>query len=190
MSTADLEAAVKATSAVLAKVTPSQLDAATPCALWKVRDVINHVVGWTHQFGAVALNGQASDQSLLEQDYASGDFNGSFAAAGAQLIGAFQAEGALTKPMSLMGGEMPGGFIMGIATTDIFTHGWDIARSIGEPTGELDQALAGRLLEQAQKNISDQMRGEEGTAFFGPRVVVPESAPAADQLAGFLGRHV
>jgi hypothetical protein len=34
------------------------------------------------------------------------------------------------------------------------------------------------------------MRGEEGKAFFGPRVDVPESAPAADQLAGFLGRRV
>lgn len=188
--TADLEGAIASTSAVMANVTPDQLDASTPCASWKVRDVINHVVGWTHQFGEVATNGSAPDMSLVEQDYASGDFSGSFATAGAKLVGAFQADGALEKPMSLMGGEMPGAFIMGIATTDIFTHGWDLSRAIGQPTAELDQDLAGRLLERAQQTISDQMRGEEGKAFFGPKVEVPDSAPAADQLAGFLGRTV
>jgi uncharacterized protein (TIGR03086 family) len=189
MSTADLEQAVKSTAAVLAKVTPDQLDASTPCASWKVRDVINHVVGWTHNFGRVA-SGDEADMSLLEQDYASDDFNASFATGSAKLIGAFQAEGALERPMSLMGGEMPGAFIMGIATTDIFTHGWDLARAIGEPT-DFEPELAGRLLTAARQNISDQMRGEEGSgAFFGPRVDVPDSAPPADQLAGFLGRHV
>lgn len=188
MSTADLELAVSTTATLMAKVGPDQLDAATPCASWKVRDVINHVVGWAYEFATVAEGG-GFDPALLERDYASGDYTTAFAEAGAQLVAAFQAEGALTRPMSLMGSEMPGEFIMGIATTDIFTHGWDLARSLGVST-DLEPDLAARILERARQNISDQMRGEEGEAFFGPRVDVPDSAPPADQLAGFLGRRV
>jgi uncharacterized protein (TIGR03086 family) len=188
MTTADLERTVNTTGALMAKVTPEQLDAATPCARWKVRDVINHVVGWTHNFAAVAADG-APDMSLLEPDYASGDYNAAFQAGAEKLVSAFQTEDAMTRPMSLMGSDMPGAFILGIATTDIFQHGWDLARALGEPT-DLEPDVARRLLEQAQKNISDQMRGEEGEAFFGPRVDVPDSAPPADQLAGFLGRRV
>jgi hypothetical protein len=33
------------------------------------------------------------------------------------------------------------------------------------------------------------MRGPEGEAPFGPRVEVAESAPVADRLAAFQGRH-
>jgi len=51
-------------------------------------------------------------------------------------------------------------------------------------------AIAAQLLEGARAFIPDAFRGPEGAAPFGPKVDVPDDAPAADQLAGFLGRKV
>jgi uncharacterized protein (TIGR03086 family) len=173
----------------MAKVTPEQLDAPTPCQSWQLRDVINHVVGGSFMFAALANTG-ASDPSLMEQDYASGDYNAAFADASAKAVAGFQADGAMERSMDLGFAQLPGEFVIGIATTDTFQHGWDIARAIGAPS-ELDPELATRLLDRARNFIGDQMRGPEGSgAFFGPQVDVPDSAPAADQLAGYLGRQV
>ena len=37
--------------------------------------------------------------------------------------------------------------------------------------------------------LPDEMRGRYGEAAFGPRVEITDSAPAADRLAAFEGRH-
>jgi hypothetical protein len=60
---------------------------------------------------------------------------------------------------------------------------------MGEPT-DLEPAIAAELLKNARLSIPEAFRGEDGKAAFGPIVDVPSSAPAADQLAGFLGRQV
>ena len=49
-----LDRAYAATNAVVANITPDQLDLPTPCASWKVRDIINHVVAGGYFFAAVA----------------------------------------------------------------------------------------------------------------------------------------
>jgi uncharacterized protein (TIGR03086 family) len=74
-----------------------------------------------------------------------------------------------------------------IAASDAFTHGWDLARALGQST-DLDPELAAQLLGASM--IPDEFRGPDGQAPFGPKVDVPESAPAADRLAGVLGRQV
>ena len=78
---------------------------------------------------------------------------------------------------------------MGFATTDIFIHGWDLAKATGQST-DLDPAMATALLEQCKASISDKFRGADGVAPFGPIIEVPSSATTADQLAGFLGRQI
>ena len=45
-----VEEAIASTRSILGNVTADQLDDPTPCASWKVRDVINHVVGAQHYF--------------------------------------------------------------------------------------------------------------------------------------------
>ena len=49
--------------------------------------------------------------------------------------------------------------------------------------------LPAALLAQIMLLLPDSMRGPEGQAPFGPRVEVAESAPPADRLAAFTGRH-
>jgi uncharacterized protein (TIGR03086 family) len=189
MSLADLERATATTASVMAKVTPEQLDAATPCATWKVRDIINHVVGGTYFFTTIAETGTPPKDDGEAPDFASGDFNAAYADGCKAMIAAFGADGFMEKNVDFGFMQVPGSAAFNIAMTDTFTHAWDIARAIGEPT-DIETDLANKLLANARLAIPDSFRGEDGKAAFGPIVDVPESAPAADQLAGFLGRTV
>jgi uncharacterized protein (TIGR03086 family) len=94
----------------------------------------------------------------------------------------------MDKMMEMPIGELPGSVCVWIAAGDIFTHGWDLAKATGQPT-DLEPGLAGALLAQIMPLLPDAMRGPEGQAPFGPRVEVAESAPPADRLAAFTGRH-
>jgi len=185
MSTQPLESAIASTRSVLENVSAEQLEGSTPCASWDVSALINHVVGGQHFFRAAA---EGQPPSTEEVDFASGDFVAAFDEAAAGAVAAFQAEGVMEKTLTLPFGEMPGAAFMGLAATDCFQHGWDLARATGQST-DLAPELAAGLLQQSRMGISEDFRGPEG-APFGPEQQAPDGAPSADQLAAFLGRSV
>jgi uncharacterized protein (TIGR03086 family) len=185
--TENLERAFASTRGVLANVKPAQLDAATPCASWDVRALVNHVVGGTHYF-ARSVRGDAMPDGD-SPDFAAGDFLAVFDDGAAQAVAAFAAPGAAEKMVTLPFATLPGAAFMDIAATDSFAHGWDLARATGQ-SSDLDADLAARLLENAKGFLPDALRGADGAAPFGPRVDASASAASADQLAAFLGRNV
>ena len=185
MSTQPLEAAIASTRGVLAGVSSGQLGGATPCASWTVAELINHIVGGQHFFRAGVLGEPPSDGG----DFAIGDFLAAFDEAAAACVAAFQADGVMEKTITLPFGQMPGAAFVGIAATDTFTHGWDLARATAQPT-DLAPDLAAGLLAGAQQFIQPAFRGAEGQSPFGPELPAPEGASNADRLAAFLGRTV
>ena len=185
MVTENLSRAFSSTRNVLSTVKPDQLDDPTPCKSWKVRDLIGHIVGGAHWFGASTETGESAP--LSEKDWTEGDMVASFDAGVARAVAAFGAPGAQDKIVKLPFGEFPGSVYMGLATTDTFTHGWDLARATGQST-DLDPELAGQLLEGAKLLVPDQFRGDEPLPF-GPKVEPPPGATAADRLAAFMGRQ-
>ena len=185
-STQPLEQAIASTRQAMAAVQADQLSAQSPCAEWDVAGVINHVIGGA-QFFAAGMNGQ---QPAEGQNWADGDYMAAFDEATAEVVSAFQQEGALERTIALPFGEMPGSAVMGIAMTDIFTHGWDIAKATGQSTN-LAPELAAGILAQSQQAISPEWRGPEGSpAPFGAEASCEDGSCAADQLAAFLGRQV
>jgi uncharacterized protein (TIGR03086 family) len=188
MTAETLEKSFASTAAILANVKADQLDKPTPCASWKVRDLVNHIVGGTTFFAVTAETGEAPGRGGVPTDFSAGDFSATFEKGAKRAVAAFRAEGAMDKIMTLPFGQLPGSTFVNIAATDTFTHGWDLARATGQST-ELDPELAANLLKGARMALPDTMRGPDGKAPFGPRVEVAESAPLADQLAGFLGRE-
>jgi uncharacterized protein (TIGR03086 family) len=186
-----LEQAIASTRPVLANVKDDQLSDPTPCQSWDVRKLINHLI-WGPNWCAVTTERGAAPEvdDMASIDYAAGDRMQAFDEGVRKAVAAFNAPGAQEKVIKLPFGEMPGAFFMGIATTDVFIHGWDLARATGQDAANLNPALAEQLLAGARAAISDQWRGQDGVAPFGPEVKVPDSAPAADRLAGFLGRRV
>lgn len=188
MNTDALAAAFAATRAVLANVTADQYDKKTPCASWDVRALINHIVGGSHWFAATARAGEPPAEGAEPPDFTAGDPLAAFDEGIAASMAAFGEPDVPTKTVKLPFGQMPGAAFMRIAATDTFTHGWDLARATGQDS-DLDPELAAQLLADARPMMRDAFRGPDPTSTFGPAVDVPESAPPADQLAGFLGRQ-
>jgi uncharacterized protein (TIGR03086 family) len=185
MSTQNLQRAFASTRAVLANVTPDQLSNPTPCQSWQVRDLINHFVGVSYWFGDTVNSGVAPQ--LEKVDYTGGDMVATYDAGIAKAVAAFAAPGALDKTVELPFGKLPTAVYIGIATTDAFAHGWDLARATGQST-DLDPELAAELLEGARAFLQPAFRGEDGKSPFGVEQPAPPDATNADALAAFLGR--
>jgi uncharacterized protein (TIGR03086 family) len=180
-----LQQAFASTGSVLSNVKASQLDDPTPCASWTVRDLVNHIVGGTTYFAVTAETGDAPRGPGT--DHTAGDFKAEFDTGAKRAVAAFAADGALEQTLRLPFGELPGSIFVYIAATDTFTHGWDLAKATGQST-DLDPVLAQQLLDAVSGFLPDAMRGPDGKAPFGLKVAVSSSAPAADRLAGFMGR--
>jgi len=185
MTTERFEEAISTTRGVLAKVSKQHLGEDTPCAKWKISDLINHLVGGQYWFAAM-MNGEELGDG--EVDFSATDFHSAFDEGTERALAAFRTEGAMEKTLKLPFGEMPGAAFLGLAATDTFTHGWDLARATGQAT-DLAPDLAATLLTGAKQNIPAAFRNEEGNPF-GPEQTAPQGAGAADQLAAFLGRRV
>jgi uncharacterized protein (TIGR03086 family) len=153
-----------------------------------VRDVINHVIGSALWYSHLAETGEMAATDDNGPDYAGGDFQAEFAAAAARVIAAFSAPGAMDKIMRMPFGGIPGSVCVWIASGDIFTHGWDLAKATGQPA-DLEPEYAARLLAQIEQLLPGSMRGADGEAPFGPVVEADAAAPAADRLAAFTGRQ-
>lgn len=187
MATEGFEQAVSVARGVLANVQSDQLDGPTPCASWKVRDLINHLVGGSYFFAA-ATNGEAAGDGAEARDFASSDYRAAYDDGSKQAIAAFAAPGALDRIVKVRFGEFPGLAWMGLATTDTFTHAWDLAKATGQST-DLAPELAEQLLVGARQAISDAVRGDEPMPFAAQKTC-PDGASPADRLAAFLGRTV
>ena len=185
MATEILEQSIAATRDVLANVSKEQLGDDTPCAQWKVSDLINHIVGGQYFFESGAL-GVAQTEG--DSDFASGDFLAAFDDGSQRCVAAFSTDGVMDKMLTLPWGQMPGSAFVGLAATDTFAHGWDLAKATGQDT-DLAPDLAAQLLVGARQAIQPAFRSEDG-AVFGLEQTAPAGAGNADQLAAFLGRAV
>jgi uncharacterized protein (TIGR03086 family) len=185
VATEPLEQAIASTRGILTAVSKDQLGDATPCAAWKVSDVINHIVGGQSFFEAGA---KGEPPVAGDADFAAADFVADFDDASQRCLAAFRADGVMERTLTLPFGQMPGAAFMGIAATDTFTHGWDLAKATGQST-DLAPELAAQLLAGARQVIQPAFRSSEGTVF-GPEQPAPAGACNADQLAAFLGRTV
>ena len=180
--TEQLGQALASTRAILARVQRDQLNLATPCASWDVRSLINHFVG-TARWAAAAVGGAEEETGL---DYAAADYLASYDEHIKIALAAFEADGVLDRPVQLAFGEFPGAYVLGIATTDQFVHGWDLARATGHSLPE-DPGVAAWLWGSSWPALSDDVRNEHPSVF-APEIPIAAGRPTLDRLLGFLGR--
>src|SRR6185295_18455579 len=93
------------------------------------------------------------DEAAMSK-FADGDYLAEYDKGVAATIAAFGAPGAQEKMVTLPFGTMPGSAFMGLAMTDTFTHGWDVAKATGQST-DIDPALAEQLLAGSKMAIQD-----------------------------------
>jgi uncharacterized protein (TIGR03086 family) len=179
-----LERGLTGTHRVIAGVQQEQLDDPSPCEGWKVRDVMNHIVGGNHFFAAAASgeplpSGDGGD--LLGDDPA-----GAYEAGMKRALDAWRSPGVAERTVTLPIGDLPGTMAMGIHFVDHLVHAWDISKATGQDTA-LDPELAETAFRMFHGRIGDDRRGGEG-APFGPEVPCAEDAPAIERLVAYLGR--
>jgi uncharacterized protein (TIGR03086 family) len=157
-------------------------EAPAPVQGWVARDVVSHLVEWLPGFlagGGVQLHpdgertpGERRDpatvwhqhvaalQTLLEAPDAGRPFSH-------PQIGALPLDRAVDQ----------------FYVTDVFLHTWDLSRAAGLDD-RLDPEVCAQLL--AGMEPLDELLRSSGQ--YGPRVPVPDDAPAQDRLMAFIGR--
>ena len=180
-----LARACACTGGILANVTRDQLAHPTPCDDWLVHDLINHIVGATDFFADIAEPG-SSAEGREWPDYSDGDFIATFGQQASRVVAAFSAPGAMERIMLLPTGPAHGSRCIQVATGEIFVHGWDLAQASGQAMPS-DEGVAEALLSSDWLSLCAEVRNGDPSVF-APEIHVSPKAPAADRLAGFLGR--
>jgi uncharacterized protein (TIGR03086 family) len=169
---------------LLANVTPEQLALPTVNDDWDVRALINHLV-LGNQWPIEALKTGSVPRP-------SGDAIGDrsprevYAESAQALLAAFAEPGALERTVQMPFGEMSGAALAGLRFNDAIAHAWDLAQATGQHT-DIAPELCEAALAMARQRLAGRERSQ--TPFKEP-VPVPPDAPAADRLAGYLGKPV
>lgn len=165
-----------------ASIRLDQMDNATPCAAFRVRDLFDHMIGGAAQF-APQLRGEPvpADVAVLTD----ADRHAAMKRALEDLLDAAKAPGAFDRPVQLPFGTVPGVVLARFLTVDGMVHRWDLGRAVGEryePPADLAEAV----LASARELIAPELR--DGTTF-AAEVEVAADAPAITRLVAFTGRQ-
>ncbi|MEZ5269283.1 MAG: TIGR03086 family metal-binding protein [Microthrixaceae bacterium] len=151
----------------------TRLNLETPCSDWNVGQPIDHLIGAQYW----ARRGPWAGDDRDRGGSSSGDYVAAFDQIASESLAAFSEDGALERVVNPGFGDMPAAALMGMASTDTFTHSWDLARATGQDT-DLAPELASALLEQSRRSIQDAFRSEDGR-MFGLEQPAPEDATPA-----------
>jgi uncharacterized protein (TIGR03086 family) len=172
-----LERALGYTRRTLATVATAHLCLPTPCAHWRLADLLAHMEDSLDAFaegaaGAIALHSAAP--APLDERIAT------LQTKACELLGAWAA--TTTDLVEVGGRPMPVGTISRLAAVEITVHGWDVGRTTGAGL-PIPEPFAEELLPTALALALEQ-HGE-----FGPPVPVPADAGPARRLLALLGRR-
>jgi uncharacterized protein (TIGR03086 family) len=181
-----LSGVLEKTADLVEGVSQADWEKSTPCPDYTVKDLVGHMVGWSGSFDAAANGGtpngdpaayEVTDKSVAE-----------FRLAVTSIIGGWRDNGT-EREVSLIGDSaMPAQMVFDMTLMEYLAHGWDLAIGSGQPVPYTEDE-AQNVLDRARRGpmANDEYRGEDKP--FGHIVDVPDSAPAIDRFAGFMGRR-
>ena len=151
----------------------AQWSGSTPCAEWSVHELVTHATGVQISMGG-ALGANVAEGA---------DWKTARAAMAEALTAPGITEGTATHPAF---GEVPKAMLIGIATTDLLIHAWDLARAIGA-----DETLPPEAVAAAYAGLQ-QLPAEviRVPGRFDAAVTVPEGAGPQATMLAFAGRKV
>jgi uncharacterized protein (TIGR03086 family) len=171
----------------IAKATPAQLAAPSPCVGWSSRDVLNHMIGGADLFAACARGEQQPFPDWSDMpDWVGQDPSASYRRAAAGVLTAFSAPRVLEGTVPMPWGDTPAPFALNLIMADHATHAWDLTRATGL-TIEIPAATAETALATTQVSVSPEFRA---AGLYADEQPVPEGASTLDRLAAFSGRSL
>ncbi|HEY7814727.1 MAG TPA: TIGR03086 family metal-binding protein, partial [Nakamurella sp.] len=187
----ELRAALDGMQVLVDGARPDQWSGSTPCSDWDARTLLNHVVFGNRTFTSI-VNGKPPPpreqiRTMRDQDQLADDPVAAWRDSAAGLLSAFDAPGVLDRTFSSPIGEMPGAGLARLRITETLVHGWDLARSTGQPVPFAEPLARGAL----DFTLRQLPSGAERSTFpFAAEQAAPDNAPAIDRLAAHLGRDV
>jgi uncharacterized protein (TIGR03086 family) len=178
--------AMAQTEAIVVAVEPGQLGLPTPCPEYDVRSLLSHIVGGLNRVAIVGEGGDALARPARADDVPDDGWLAAYQAASQRARQAWADDAKLDALVEVPWGKIPGRFAIAGYVQEILTHGWDLAKSTGQPT-ERDPELAFFALAGAKRILPPETRG--GDIPFAPVVPVPSDAAPYAQLAAWLGRQ-
>jgi uncharacterized protein (TIGR03086 family) len=179
----DFEPATTQLARLVSNITDEQLEARTPCELYTMADLVDHVNGLSLGFAFAAAKtlppggskAPSGDGSRLAPDWRTR------IPEQLKALGEAWGDPAAWEGMTTIGGiDLPARIAGGFGLNECILHGWDISRATGQPF-EADPAAVAASIE-----LLSQGGARDG--LFAPAVEVGPAAPAIDQLVGLSGR--
>jgi uncharacterized protein (TIGR03086 family) len=164
-------------TAVVDGIRADQLDNPTPCAMFTVSGVLEHMIGGATTFAA-AFRGVEPSQP---------DTSDVLTAFGPTLTGlaeAMHSPGALDRTITAPFGEVQGVTVARFVVLDGLVHGWDLSTATGQPY-EPPPALVDEVAAFARQVLEPMRDGDTFAAATEP----PPSAAPIECLAAFTGRQ-
>lgn len=176
--------ALDATGRIVRGVPADRWGAATPCAGWDARALLNHLVAgnlWAAELaGGGTIDGVGT---RLDGDLLGGDPAAAYAESAAAAAAVFRRPGALDAPCAVSYGPVPGSVYAGHRFLDVLVHGWDLAVATGQ-----DHALDPKLMDACRQIIEPQLEAFRGAGALGPPLAVPAGASDQTRFLALLGR--
>jgi uncharacterized protein (TIGR03086 family) len=176
-----IEKATVHTSRIVHGVKKEQLSDATPCTEFDVKLLLNHMLGGLEMLRDASSGGSPK---MPDGDQFGDDPGATYDERASKLLDVLKQPGTLDRTWTMPFGQLPGQMMAAIAFVEHLTHGWDLAKATGQDTTIPDELIA-----EARSVVepTDAMWRSPGVC--GPQVDVPESAPASDKFAAFMGRQ-
>jgi uncharacterized protein (TIGR03086 family) len=184
----DLRPAIQRLAAILRAVPDDALDRPTPCEGMTVGQLIGHVDGFAQVFtlsarkdlGPMTATPPRPDDADLApgwQERAAGHL--------AELAEAWQDDGAWDGMTQAGGVDLPGAAAGHVVLDELIVHGWDLARSTGQPfeADERDLAAVEEMIGQLRDGNTGAIPG-----LFGPAVAPPADATPLERVLALTGR--
>ncbi len=172
-----LERSIGYTRGALTDVTPDLLEAPTPCAGWRLRDLLDHMADSLDAFT------EASGGLLpIRATCVRGTHVEVLREKACALLGAWTSPAAGTVLLEGGRGQLDARVLLRAGALEIALHGWDVAQATGHGV-PLPEELARALTPVAHGLVSDEDRGVR----FAPPLP-PAPNDASDSLLGFCGR--
>jgi len=193
MTTSDIREldarAVRASVDAVSAITAADLGRPTPCSEWTLGALLAHMTVQHNGFAAAAA-GNGADPGVWKVSAPGPDPVADYAIAAELVIAAFAQPGVLERgfalPEIVPGMEFPAAQAISFHFVDYVVHGWDVARSLGEPY-ELDADLVEAALPVAAAVPEGERRLRPGAAFR-PGLPQPADASPVDRVLAMLGR--
>jgi uncharacterized protein (TIGR03086 family) len=151
----------------------TDLEAATPCEEWRVRDLLAHMLDTQRYFAGAARGEDPPPPSATPPPLSTQDPAADLAEVRAQLLEAFGGEGVIERT----------GPLLGIAFTEQLLHGWDLARATDQ-----DATMPAGLAEAAYEAIHGRFSDEQRKGVFGPELPAGDDATPEERLLAYTGR--